>query len=377
MIFFVALIMIALLGGVNYYLAHSVWRLVNHFIPRFSVWIPFAVFMVLTIFMLLSFFKPFEGMLQWWISVIGTVWMGLTVYLLLFFLISDIISLAVWLCRILSETGMAVFRIGAGITAAVLAVSVSAYGIINARYVKTVKYDISLSDTPSSELTVALISDVHLGAVGSESRLEKIVNEINALKPDIVCIAGDFFDTNFDSVVEPEKAIETLKKIDSAYGVYACLGNHDAGKTLPKMEDFLNRANIRLLKDEYVVINDSLILLGRLDSSPIGGTGDLKRGTIAEALNGADENLPVIVMDHNPMNIDTYRDEADLILSGHTHKGQIFPGSLITDAMYTVDYGYYRSEYGMQAIVTSGAGAWGLPMRVGTDCEVVWIELKV
>lgn len=377
MIFLAAFIMLALVVGVNYYLAHSVWRLVHHFMPKLNVWILFAVFLVLTVFMLLSFFKPFAGRLQWCISVIGTVWMGLIVYFLLFFLLSDLISLTAWLFRIFSKTGMTTFRIAAGITAAVLAITVSAYGVVHARCVNTVKYDISLSDLPSSEFTVALISDVHLGAIGSESRLEKIVTEINALEPDLVCIAGDLFDSNYDSIVDPEKAIETLKKIDSTYGVYACLGNHDAGKTLPSMEAFLKRANIHLLKDDYVIINNSFILLGRLDPSPIGGTGGLSRAPLSEALKGADETLPVIVLDHNPANIDTYRDEVDLILSGHTHRGQIFPGALITNAMYTVDYGYYRSEYGTQAIVTSGVGTWGLPMRVGTDCEVVWIELKV
>lgn len=377
MFILVAVIMFALLSGVNYYLAHSVWRFIHHFLPEFSVWIPFSVFTVLAVFMLLSFFKPFSGMLQWYISVIGTVWMGLIVYLLLFFVVSDIVSLIIWLCKFLPTSGLTTFRVAAGITATVLAISVSAYGIINAQIVKTVKYDVRLSDSANSELTVALISDVHLGAIGSESRLEKIVNEINALKPDIVCIAGDLFDTNYKSIIDPEKAIETLKKIDSVHGVYACPGNHDAGKTLPEMEDFLKRANIILLKDEYTVIDNALILVGRLDSSPIGGTGDLKRAPLAEVLEGVGDRLPIIVLDHNPANIDTYRDEVDLILSGHTHRGQIFPGSLITNAMYTVDYGYYRSDYGTQVIVTSGAGAWGLPMRVGTDCEVVWIKLTL
>ena len=89
-----------------------------------------------------------------------------------------------------------------------------------------------------------------------------------------------------------------------------------------------------------------------------------------------DNNLPVVVMDHNPANVDAYSDEVDLILSGHTHKGQIFPGSLITNQMFSVDYGYYRKDaQSPHVVVTSGVGYWGMPLRVGTDCEIVSIRL--
>lgn len=377
MFYAVIFLMLAILGGVNYYLAHRVWKMVQYFAPKFSLIIPLILFLVFTVLMMLSFLKPFKGKLQWYISVAGNVWMGVFIYLLLFFLCADCIRLILRITQILPVSGMMKFRALASVCAVVLAFGVSVYGAINARRIHTTQYDIMLSPSPSTQYKVALISDVHLGAVGSESKLEKIVAQINQLEPDIVCIAGDFFDTDFDSILEPEKAIQTLKQIRSVYGVYACLGNHDAGSTLPSMEDFLKQANIRLLQDEYVVINGQLILAGRLDPTPIGGAGGLKRAEMSDVLKDAGDNLPVVVLDHNPAQVDQYRDEADLILSGHTHKGQIFPGSLITGAMYSVDYGYYQNENGVQAIVTSGAGTWGLPMRVGTKCEIVKINMAV
>ena len=86
--------------------------------------------------------------------------------------------------------------------------------------------------------------------------------------------------------------------------------------------------------------------------------------------------MPVVVMDHNPARIHEYTRDVDLILCGHTHQGQVFPGSLITDRMYAVDYGWYReTPESPQVIVTSGIGTWGLPMRVGTGCEIVSIRL--
>jgi len=102
----------------------------------------------------------------------------------------------------------------------------------------------------------------------------------------------------------------------------------------------------------------------------------MKRKAISEFVICEDKTLPVIVLDHNPANIAEYTTEADLILSGHTHKGQIFPANLFTKWMYTVDYGYYQEKEGFpHVIVTSGVGVWGMPMRIGTDCEIVSIKI--
>lgn len=376
MIILISIILLLLICGINYYLACSLCRVVNHFVPKVSVLVPFIILSVLAVFLLLSFFKPFSGTLQWYVSAIGTAWMGIVAYLLVFTLLADLIYLFAFIFQKISGIEVTTFRAVLGFISFALVILVSSYGFINARLIKTVEYHINLSKSPTEELKVALISDVHLGAIGSESRLDKIISEINAQNPDIVCIAGDLFDTNYNSIVNPEKAIQALQTIKSKYGVYACLGNHDAGKTLPDMEEFIRKANVRLLKDEYVIINDSLILAGRLDSSPIGGFGELKREDFSKVIEGIKEKLPIVVLDHNPANVDTYKTES-LILSGHTHKGQIFPGSLVTNAMYSVDYGYYRNEHGTEAIVTSGSGTWGLPMRVGSNCEVVFINLKV
>jgi predicted MPP superfamily phosphohydrolase len=142
------------------------------------------------------------------------------------------------------------------------------------------------------------------------------------------------------------------------------------------MTAFLEQADIRLLSDEYAVIDNRLILAGRLDGSPIGGYGEQKRRELSDFLVSQDPSLPVIVLDHNPAHVHSYGKEADLILCGHTHKGQLFPANFITNAMYAVDYGYYQKDpQSPHVIVTSGVGYWGMPMRVGTDCEIVTIHL--
>ena len=118
-------------------------------------------------------------------------------------------------------------------------------------------------------------------------------------------------------------------------------------------------------------IDSRFVLAGRKDSFPIGGQGE-RRGSLE--LPERTEDLPVIVMDHQPGNIRDYGKETDLILCGHTHKGQMFPFNLITDAVFDVDYGYYRASVDSpQVIVTSGAGTWGPPQRVATDNDVAEI----
>jgi predicted MPP superfamily phosphohydrolase len=365
-------IILALLGGTNFYLARRVCRCIRLIFPRLPFAAVFAFFLVMTAMMFLSISRPFGGMVQQVISFVGACWMGVFAYLLLFSLAADLVAL---IAHFLPDGTAQKLRLAARTGAVVLALATAVYGYCHANRLYTVHYDIRLSQQPASHMNVVMLSDVHLGAVNSEARLEKIVERINALGPDLVCIAGDFFDSDYGAIADPEKAIRLLKNIQSTYGVYACLGNHDAGGTYSQMKQFLDQAGIQLLKDSYAVIDERLILAGRLDPSPIGGYADDRRQALSAVLAGADPELPVVVMDHNPINVGTYNGEVALVLSGHTHRGQIFPGGLVTGAMYTVDYGYFRADNGTQAIVTSGAGTWGLPMRVGTDCEIVQIDL--
>lgn len=368
----IMLIMLSMLCGIHYYLARGIHHCVQHFLPKFRFIYVILILAVLTVMMFLSIARPFQGVLQRIISTIGAFWMGAFVYLLLFFVVTDLVYL---LARLFPGTSQKLLFI-TRLTAIVLTVCTVGVGFVHANKIHTVHYEVQLTQQSSSNMKIVMLSDLHLGAVRSEARLEKIAAKINEQNPDLVCIAGDIFDNDYSSIMSPDEVVHTLQQISATYGVYACFGNHDAGPEFEKMKAMLERAGIQLLEDEYVIIDEKLILAGRLDASPIGGYNGEKRQALSVMLADADPTLPVIVMDHNPGYIDEYQGEGQLILSGHTHKGQIFPGSLITNAMYTVDYGYYQAEDGTQVIVTSGAGTWGLPIRVGTDCEIVNIDVK-
>ena len=264
----------------------------------------------------------------------------------------------------------------AGLVSLLLIVVLTVYGVIHAGDIQIRRYDIGLGQEqePTGPLRIALISDIHLGYVMEEEHLTKVVASINEIRPDVVCIAGDIFDGDMTALLNPERLQALLGRIESKYGVYACLGNHDAGPTYQEMLTFLDGAGIQILMDEAVVIDRRFVLAGRRDSSPIGKQGESRREM--EGLPEA-EGLPVIVLDHQPGNIGGYGSDVDLILCGHTHRGQMFPFSLITNAVFDVDYGYYRAgDTAPQVIVTSGAGTWGPPLRVGTDNEVVEININ-
>ncbi len=369
-----------LLAGTGWYLADRLHRGLAAFFPTLRFW-PVAVAVCVLLLLLAAGFvralTPLSDNVKYALGVISACCMGLLLYLLLFTVAADVLVLPLQLLK-LPFTMHRLFRGFVMLAVVLLTIGTCTYGFLHARSIEHSAYEIRLEEGQSlSDLTMVMISDLHLGAIGSESRLAAIVEEINSCQPDVVCIAGDFFDTDFAAIRDPEAALQTLRALHATYGVYACLGNHDGGQTFDRMTAFLEQAGIQLLDDAYTVIDDRLILVGRLDASAIGGYGERMRRPLSDIFNREDQSLPVVVLDHNPVHIREYDGQADLILCGHTHQGQIFPANLVTGWMYTVDHGYYRQDANSpHVVVSSGVGTWGMPMRVGTDCEIVTIRFS-
>lgn len=373
------LLFIPFLFGASYYLSYRLHGGLVSFFPKLRFLPVIITVIALLIIVIVGFARaliPFPDGVKHILGILSGYLMGFLMYFLMFTVAAEIIFA---LPRILKPSFALSRYFNGAVMASVLLISLVTCiaGFINAGNIKHVSYDVQLYGKKDiSDMNIVMISDLHLGAIGSEERLEKTVSEINKEKPDIICIAGDFFDTDFASVRDPEKALESLKKLSAKYGIYACLGNHDGGSTHEKMTEFLDKAGITLLADTYTVVDDRLIIVGRLDGSAIGGYGDKERHPFSEVFDVEETSLPVIVLDHNPVNIDEYSTESDIILCGHTHRGQVFPANLVTKAVYTVDYGYFKKdESSPHVIVSSGVGTWGMPMRVGTNCEIVKINI--
>jgi len=371
-----ACVMLAILGTVSFYIGRKLLNWLCLVLPNANPKLFFIIPAVIALSFVLAFL-PLDLSIKKTLVWINWLIVGFFLYFLMFFLLSDIVLLIGKMTKIIPTVAPQTF-IFIGWIVLTLATCMAVYGTFNGRQIKRVLYTVQIEkETPLKNLNIVLISDTHLGYQNDEKWLAKIVENINALKPDIVAIAGDIFNDNFRALSNPNEAVRTLQSIKSTYGVYACWGNHDGGNTFDEMLRFLERGNVRVLQDEYFVVEDKFIIIGRKDSSPIGDQGEARK-ELSSVLEGIDAGMPIIVLDHNPANIKEYGNDIDLILCGHTHRGQMFPSNLVTNFVFTVDYGHYqRDANSPHVVVTSGAGLWGPPFRIGTNNEIVSVLLKI
>lgn len=377
MMYVVFLLIFLFYGGANYYIARRLFLWFRLLFPHMNGIVFGILFGLCAITTVLSFVNNnSDTKIMGLIGRFGDLWMGVFAYLLCLFLISDGVLWVMKSFGVIATPYAHKLLFVRGSFVIVLVFGLCAYGRYHAHQIQDKSYSIQIEkETSLNKLKVIVISDLHLGYTNDVASLEETVQHINTLEADVVLIAGDIFNGSYRAVANPSKAIAIMKRIQSTYGVYACLGNHDAGTGYPEMEKFLEQSNIALLKDEAKIINDQFILVGRRDSSPIGEQGS-RRSEVKSKLSEEDKKKPIIVLDHQPANLVEYEKGIDLIVSGHTHNGQLFPGNLITKAMFTNSYGYYQKEAGSpQVIVTSGVGTWGPPLRIGTDNEIVSIMI--
>ena len=316
----------------------------------------------------------------------GNYFLGTFLYIILVIVVGDLIRLIlkyVFHARFLEFRSTFVIT---GFVCMALIILISVYGILHVGTIKVTPYEVTVNKKVKDmdSLKIVLLADTHFGYSINCRHAQKMAEKINAQDPDIVCIAGDIFDNDYDAISDPEGVCNALKSIKSRYGVYACWGNHDldepilAGFTFggkkkdqadPRMEQLLRDANIHLLTDEAELINDKFYVVGRNDSSRTHKLGG-QRLSPAQLTKDLDLDKPVIFIDHQPKQLQETADAgADLDLCGHTHDGQIFPGNLFIHLFWENSFGYLKKD-NMHNIVTSGVGVWGPDMRVGTNCEI-------
>lgn len=353
-----------------------------------------GVYGFLALSILIAFLLP-PSSLQRLLKLISNYWLGTFLYILLTVLAADGIRLL--LLHLKFRYSRKIFTRRGYVAAGALCIAVitafTATGIWGAGHIFVTDYDIHV-EKPCGErdsLKIVLTADLHLGYSIGIRHMENMVEKINAQNPDLVVIAGDIFDNEYDALEDPKRLAEVLSGIKSTYGVYACYGNHDikekllAGFTLggrkeekasdPRMDSFLEDAKIHLLKDEGVLIDNAFYLYGRPDAKNP-GLGSRERLSPRELTASMDKTLPIIVIDHQPKELEGLAEAGvDLDLCGHTHDGQMFPGNLLVSLMWENSCGYLQKG-GMHSIVTSGVGVFGPNMRVGTKSEICSITVS-
>ena len=256
----------------------------------------------------------------------------------------------------------------AGFAVLFLFLFLTAAGIANAFHIRRKDYRICL-DRPCPNLRIALISDIHLGFFSDRKMMKRIAATVERTDPDIVIIAGDLFDDRFEDIRNPEGAAAQFRRLSEKYPLYACEGNHDLFEASSDRDRFISESGIQWMLDESMQFKGYEFIFRRDER-------EAERMNQWEITELVSRSLPIIAVDHNPGGIGyLWEAGADLVLSGHTHGGQSFPGSLIYKLLPVPSYGM-RSNGRQYAVVTSGIGFYGIPIRLGVNSEVAVIYLS-
>lgn len=311
-------------------------------------------------------------------TFVGSFWLAFMVYFLMAVLVVDLVRLVVyllpgrpaWLTDNYTDIKKYVFI---GVTAVVSLVVLA--GHINALTPRVTRLDVKIAKKAGTMKTlhIAAASDIHLGTLVGPRRTAQLVRMLNGCNADIILLAGDIVDEDLAPVIRYDLG-RSLLKLKAPLGVYAITGNHEYIGGAEAAVKYLGEHGVKMLRDTTVLINNSFYLAGRNDRDSKRFSRK-ERKSIAEVLQGVDFKLPVIMMDHQPFNLQQVADAGvDFQLSGHTHHGQMWPFNYITKAIYEISWGY-KKKGDTHFYVSSGYGGWGPPVRTGNRPEILDIYI--
>jgi len=306
------------------------------------------------------------------LMLVGAYALPILLYLVLFVVAADLVLGLLWLTRVVSKATILSPKFRRGRLAVYLFVpaAIVAWGVFNFSHLRVSEYSIQVPRKSASiaRLKVVFAADFHLGERTAAGFMERFVDLVNAQKPDVVLIGGDVFEGDRRNEVTEEREAQ-FRRLRAAYGVFGVPGNHEGYGG--NRNDFFAKAGVRLLQDEVVRVDEAFTLAGRKD----GRSGNRK--SIAELLGGTPHDLPVILLDHRPIDLENAsRSIADIQLSGHTHLGQLFPANLVTRHQYELDWGY-KKKRNTHVFVTSGVQLWGPPVRTVGASEILVIDVTL
>ncbi len=229
----------------------------------------------------------------------------------------------------------------------------------------------SETDSGKGSVKIVLLSDLHLGYHNRRAEFRKWVDKINKENPDLILIGGDIIDISVRPLLE-ENVAEEFHRFKAP--VLACLGNHEYYSGEPKAQQFYRDAGITLLRDSVATVGN-LRIIGRDDRT------NPQRKSLTDILASAESgekptgNPFTILLDHQPYHLEEAEQNGiDFQFSGHTHRGQVWPISWITDNLYEIAFGSLQKGK-TQYYVSSGMGIWGGKFRIGTQSEYVVLTI--
>lgn len=311
---------------------------------------------------------------------IWSVWALLILHLFAFSLCADLLAF------VLKQAGRRGRRLEnlwrSGVIPVLCTALMMGYGYWNMNQVVRTDYLVETDKEIREEgYRIAMISDLHYGTTMDAAGLKANAAGIEAAGPDLVVLCGDIVDEG-TTKAQMEEAMEVLGSIESPLGVWFVHGNHDKTRyrqnpnfSVEELETAIRASGIGILNDERVELTGDFTVIGRDDRSfPKDGS----RKPVEELAAGADQEDFLLLLDHQPCELEAVdRSGCDLMLSGHTHAGQIWPTGLISQGLGIVEQNYgWRQMDHLQVIVSSGIAGWGYPVRTSRHCEYVVVEVR-
>jgi hypothetical protein len=267
-------------------------------------------------------------------------------------------------------------RRGAAVAAGVVAAGAGGYGVWRAYApprVRRLQVPLAGLDRRADGLRVAVIADLHVGPLSGRGQVERVVEIVNSLEPDLVAVVGDLVSTEVGAVV---REAASLRRMRSRYGSFFVTGNHEYYHGFEEWLAAADELGLRVLRNQRVEITH------RGGAIDLAGVNDREGSRYddppdyAAALGDRDPSRPVVLLAHQPVQVHRAAEfGVDLQLSGHTHGGQLYPFDYLVRLDQPAVSGLAEVD-GTQVYVTNGAGFWGPPMRVGADPDVTLLELR-
>ena len=306
----------------------------------------------------------------------GYVWMG---FLFLFFSASlalDLYSGLLHVARLVTHRDFIPLSLSPCAALAIplaWGVGAAAYGYFEALDIRTEHLIITTPKLPrtAGKITIVQITDVHLGLIVREERLAVLVDQIRKAAPDILVSTGDLVDGQINGL--PGLA-ELLREVEPRYGKFAVTGNHEFYAGLGEALKFKEQAGFRVLRDEEVTVA-GLIRIAGVDDPAVERGGRARAVTEKALLTQLPADRFTILLKHRPAVNQDSLGFFDLQLSGHVHKGQIFPFNLVTYLFYPVRSGFNPYPQNSALYVGRGTGTWGPPIRFLAPPEITVIDL--
>ena len=309
-------------------------------------------------------------------SYTGYTWMGILFLFCSFSLLTDLYGSVISLAGLVLKadlSGLALSNQYAFFLPLGVALSIAFYGYFEARDIRTELVTIKTSKIPEDigRLRIVQISDVHIGLIVRQERVSRILAEVRKADPDIFVSTGDLVDGQINGLTGLS---EMLREINPRYGKFAITGNHEYYAGLDQALAFTEKAGFRVLRGEGLTVGGMINIAGVED--PAGKAFGLFRGRTERVIL---ERLPrekfTLLLKHRPLIEKESLGLFDLQLSGHVHKGQIFPFSVVTWLYYPVASGGRELSGNAYLYVSRGSGTWGPPIRFLAPPEVTVIDL--